>query len=122
MDLNKVSPAPWFYTGMDLLDNNGKEVTDICVVNDEDKWICQMIQKGEGEEDAYFIALARNAFDVMMRRHWTPCVYGSKFGVVADNAPNSLPTRLIHMRWDDPFTALVEADNWYKENMENKAT
>jgi hypothetical protein len=75
------------------------------------------------ENDAAFLSLARNAFDVMMRRHWEPeqmlAEKGQPWGV--DSAERQLPTRLVDMRWPDPFTALVEADKWFREQEANKA-
>jgi len=60
-----------------------------------------------------FIVLARNAFDVMMRRGWSVrkdldgewfCMESSRDGLA--------------IKAKDPFTALVEADRWYKANVE----
>lgn len=69
-----------------------------------------------GLADAEFFALARRAFDVMMRRG---------LGVVrlATGWAAALPTSELYedlrrQRWDCPFTALIEADKWYRENVE----
>lgn len=75
--------------------------------------------------DAEWIALARNAFDVMMRRgwgvdtddsdppRWFPIVdsrQGDAHHVLYGKMPGTeLPD------WPDPFTALVEADEWLKK-------
>ena len=73
------------------------------------------------QEDADFHQLARAAFDVMMRRHWQAELWlaeGEVWGV--DSAVAELPFELFEMRWPDPFTALVEADRWYRENVERR--
>lgn len=71
------------------------------------------------ETDAEFIALARNAFDIMMRHpSWTlrACLDGEyrAYWHIEDDLENRLGCGGY-----DPFTALAEADKWYKENMEN---
>jgi hypothetical protein len=78
------------------------------------------------ETDANQCALARNAFDVMMRRGWEfRTVPGLGFcatsttGHCVDeiwriDGNNPMPKRF----WPDPFTALVEADKWYRHNIE----
>jgi len=55
IDLSKLTPAPW------IADRREIEVPENFHIYDEG---------GHNEEDAAFIALARNAFDVMMRRGW----------------------------------------------------
>ena len=69
------------------------------------------------QDDAEFIALARNAFDVMMRRGWWASFDGGlhpeKWSVHGKGS-GFLRDQKMH---DDPFTALVEADKWYKENI-----
>jgi hypothetical protein len=78
--------------------------------------------------DWQFCCLARQAFDVMMRRRWTsvPMLRGLGehwWGVRLENGADpelkyivESPTRGM---FKDPFTALVEADEWYKANGEN---
>jgi hypothetical protein len=79
--------------------------------------------------DGEFIALARNAFDVMMRRRWyaayedgagDPCFSGwyavEEHGVAIDMSPVK-GTKEYPIK-KDPFTALVEADKWYRGNVE----
>jgi hypothetical protein len=75
--------------------------------------------------DEQLISLARKAFDVMMRRGWSPCL-------AEENGPLdewtlfdsggcpviSCPGFTVPKLWPDPFTALVEADKWFKENVE----
>jgi hypothetical protein len=66
------------------------------------------------EVDAQFIALARNAFAVLMNRGWHPRRFeDGKWGVYGDNLLGVCADLA-----DDPFTALVQADAWYRENVE----
>jgi len=74
-----------------------------------------------------FIALARNAFDVMQRRgwsvklingSWTPCE-STPAEYQFWQKPQFLKSICCDVRgWPDPFTALVEADRWYSEHVE----
>ncbi len=67
--------------------------------------------------------IAQAAFEVMMRRGWSarPCSEGWH---VVDNISNPIQQEHIKpWRFDwfiepDPFTALVEADHWYKTHIE----
>lgn len=73
--------------------------------------------------EAEFIALAGRAFDVMMRRGWGvahfPCKR-NKVGVwMAIECQDGPIIENVSTGWPDPFTALVEADRWYKENVES---
>ena len=72
--------------------------------------------------NAEFIALARNAYDVMMRRGW--CAEPKRDGQWGvrkfnnhfyPNGPQGVVTS-----WPCPFTALVEADKWYAANVEKR--
>jgi hypothetical protein len=109
MDLSKLTPAPWE-----------------CRPENCGGW-CDEADKHENQE---FIALARNAFDVMIRRKdWSPIhnenpEHGGvgwhvahSDSKVADSA-SSLGW-CFPGPWPDPFTALVEADAWYKANVES---
>jgi len=123
MDLNKLTPAPWFWSkcgnwifGPDVNGIVGEHI--LCYNTDDDGL--------HGEQaDKDFIALARNAFDVMMRRGWSPCLAEEdgpldewtlfdSGGLPVISCPGVTVPRI----WPDPFTALVEADEWYKENVE----
>lgn len=84
---------------------------------------CEII---EASNMAAFAALARNALDVMMRRGWG-VVLNPEAGpmqgwlVELPNASYPMGTKmydLVNARWKDPFTALVEADAWYREHVE----
>lgn len=74
-----------------------------------------------GGKDAIEAAvLAHNAFDVMTRRGWHPERW--EHGWVVRLSPTRVHSKnSLGIGFDDPFTALVEADKWYVENTENKA-
>lgn len=76
-----------------------------------------------------FIALARNAFDVMMRRKtWIVRLMPSHadrdswvvlWGLASGPGPfKEYQAWAYERNHDNPFTALVEADKWYRENVE----
>lgn len=105
IDLSKLAPAPWKARDCEVESAPINEKGDVMMIYDEG---------GHNEADAAFIALARNAFDVMMRRGWGVENRGgwyatSKYGDRAVGGTDLYP---------DPFTALVEADAWYKQNVE----
>jgi hypothetical protein len=133
MDLSKISPAPWqadervrcaaVYSG-----------EKVNCFDDLDDVICYK-EFGEPASEARianweFIALARNAFDVMMRRRWFVVPQSWAF----DEGKGAKIVRRWGVRGDgfdldeiprngtfsDPFTALVEADRWYKEYVDSK--
>lgn len=76
-------------------------------------------------DDAEFHVLARQAFDVMMRRGWWACrIAGStpiEWRVSTYSEPSLTPTNSGFRSWcrshafSDPFTALVAADRWLRE-------
>lgn len=70
------------------------------------------------EDDAKFIDLARNAFDVMMRRGWSAQCVDKNFWYVCDDCGDDVVLEESSHHWEDPFTALVEADKWYREHGE----
>ena len=130
MDISKLTPAPWFaYEGTVMTGpleyGFGPTVACCCY---------EHIRHGKEKsgfestdvELAHFIALARNAFDVMMRRGWyvvpqgetEPYLWG-----VRTNSGHDLPLKFLTSEpwtgvFNDPFTALVEANRWYRENVE----
>ncbi len=64
-------------------------------------------------------ALARNALDVMLRRGWYARRDGQGWFVDLWGLEDVLPAKWDHLGIsDDPFTALVKADRWYRENVE----
>ena len=102
LDLSKLTPAPWevAYDG---------HVRD--AFNDA---VAECVKDG----DAEFIALARAAFDVMMRRKWMAMcdveAVGGWWVEGARGKPVAMPRCC-----PDPFTALVEADAWYTQHVES---
>jgi len=89
MDLSKLTVAPW---------ESGTLWMD-----------CNL-----GQEDAEFIVLARAAFEVMMKRGWAPG-RGNNGNWWVENVKGDL---VLDQDYADPFTALVEVDAWYRENVE----
>jgi hypothetical protein len=81
--------------------------------------------------------MAKQAFDVMMRRGWWPIRRHDKadwkafkdresprFDEYEDQEDEEpvVPSDDWSLNWwPDPFTALVEADRWYVANVEDKA-
>lgn len=114
MNLEKLSPAPW---KMDV----GAIQTDPYDTPYDWYFARGPIIKGkiakEGKEaantDAEFIALARNAFEVMMKREWHAEKTNDGWEVIGSGH-----AEIIDSRHPDPFTAIVEADKWYRENVE----
>ena len=117
--LDKLTPAPWV-----LASDSGewwnRLYTARAAPNNE-------IGSLKYRDDLAFVAMARNAFDVMMRRGWWPVTM-----TVPWNPPflwmvtgrERLPWQdddgwlmMPEMKWPDPFTALVEADKWYAANV-----
>ncbi len=126
MNLEKLTPAPWDVTADTssampaVVDAEGKPVA----------WVPL-----EAADLRHFIALARNAFDVMMRRGWWAIEvnvttedelppfskgHGKIWRVSSFCGPLPLKKFTKEQIAPDPFTALVEADRWYKENVEGK--
>jgi hypothetical protein len=102
-----LSPAPWFVnprTGV------------ICHGDPSDDRDNYPIDNPEDDE---FTCLARNAYDVMMRRGW-----GVGFLPASDESPNefivlfhkAMPLEMPPFITDDPFTCLIEADKWATAN------
>ena len=118
MDLSGLNPAPWVVledSCGDLYIQAGKR--NISLLAGE--------MGGPGERLVLeFVALARNAFEVIMRRGWgvLPCRSVTGYWVAKDSegtpfdagCRENCPT----LYWPDPFTALVEADAWYREHVE----
>lgn len=118
IDISKLSPAPWYF-----VTPLGDELeTLVFNDHDEDTPVLSPLVVGSDSCDQNwdFIALARNAFDVMMRRGWVPKRYlGYMWSV--QNGHGDYPPELLGMVdtpepavWLDPFTALASADEWLK--------
>ncbi len=120
LDLTKLTPAPWCVRHGEL------DSSVFC--GSENPLDAKCGFHLPGSTDAAFIALARNAFDVMMRRKFSPEKVGeNEFSVLMDG--ETLGSMWIgftdpytgkRLVWADPFTALVEADEWYRENVEKQ--
>jgi hypothetical protein len=110
IDLSMLTAAPWhadrFYVKREGDDG---EVVASCLNYNTRKY---------NTTDPAFIALARNAFDVMMRRGWGITKFDDGWMAVDDDdmiiEPSTAPS------YADPFTALLEADKWHTENVEKK--
>ncbi len=118
MNLEELTPAPWGVNGTTVYraDYEFPEFVANC-------WPRGGAPVEDGVANAEFIVLARNALDVMMRRGW----YARPHNGDARRweAVNRFFSRGGPMIPDeariavDPFTALVSADRWYRENVEN---
>ena len=131
----ELSPAPWNYENKSrcseqfgyavVRDANGKIVCDtlnsnVAVIQTDHETDGVYYSDAQGRVDLGFVALARNAFDVMMRRGWCAIPWEGGWTVWAkefDNADWREGRVGVQVR-SDPFTALVEADKWYKANVE----
>jgi len=103
----KLTPAPW---------------TEAVIAGPGGGWLAVStnVELDSAVENAKFIALARKAFDVMMRRGWHAYKCGDLWVVVIPN---------VHMidqggglTATDPYSALIAAEEWYCENVEREAT
>ena len=108
IDLEKLTPAPWNVGPYDEEFPDGMQ--------------CVRASDGPvgGHTDLSFTALARNAFDVMMRRGWQPrrSKETGKWFVDLWHHSNVIPPDDGFPAHADPFTALVESDKWYRANKE----
>lgn len=141
MDLSKLTPAPWIateaiewhpkqrgsFTDRGAFIMHGDRVVVEGGLQDEQGGAVGVLK----QVDAEFIALARNAFDVMMRRGWGVVWIGGlvkKWGVDwnLDNVPPRFHDLLRDavvsgsLYADDPITAIIESDRWYAENVDAK--
>lgn len=108
IDLSKLSPAPWTVHKASHEDADPDEAFVLFGggTHDYDR-DSTMIDTNH----ASFIALARNAFDVMMRRGWSvEQWHDGRWSLDHVIRPFCWTDA---MAWPDPFTALVEADKWY---------
>lgn len=118
IDLNKLTPAPWEVSG------SGRSDHAICG-DATDTGNRPLFERWDGKSDdtdAQFCALARNAFDVMMRRGWSAIQQpDDSWGVFLRDCDNGYLIVSSGVRlWSDPFTALIEADKWYRENVKEQ--
>lgn len=72
-------------------------------------------------DDLEFLALARNAFEVMVRRGWAPVkAVGHRWILIEPELSPHIESGRLLTAADDPFTCLIETDRWYHENVEAK--
>lgn len=108
IDLTKLTPAPWKHV-------SGNEASFSAVESGDGMFV---VLWQPNQYDLEFIALARNAFDVMMRRGWGIVLFPSGWTIaIKDVSESFIMNKFRGMRWPDPFTALVEADAWYMKNI-----
>lgn len=88
-----------------------------------DAFTLTWLRSDRGRNDLEFLKLARAAFDVQMRRGWSVdqirpdgpwMVSGPAWA--ADPKDREVIGHVVHK---DPFTALVEADRFYREHVED---
>lgn len=107
-DLSRLTPAPWKVRETDTSWLHGPNGHPLLLAENDDD---------EGRTAITFAALARNAFDVMMQRGWTVLRLGNGQWGVPDIENPQRSTWNVGP-FDDPFTALTEADKWYREHRE----
>jgi hypothetical protein len=131
IDLSKLSPAPWSINARKEIDCKNLPGIDSPTGSVCDFGNSEMYYPTEGncpgEADFEFMVLARNAFDVMTRRSWyvIPAIEGGWSicaTTVFDNPYEHDGSGDCGPKYDDPFTALVEADKWYRKNVESEST
>jgi hypothetical protein len=119
IDLTNLTPAPWFNLSFGTKGDFGLFYGDPKDASE----IFDLIESNK-PGDMEFIALARNAFDIMLRRGWhAQKTEEGTLWVVLQSQPSYFPLELFqdwtdHAYHSDPFTALVEADRWYREHVE----
>jgi hypothetical protein len=113
IDFSRLTPAPWCADDGSRWGEGPHEVTG------EWKDGGRMVASGiSNSDDAEFIALARNAFEVMTRRKWTPIFSTSGWYVLnADfELAMDLPEDDHRIFFGDAFTAVVESERWLIEH------
>lgn len=127
MDPTNLAPAPWkAVRKTDTLHLDGDAEIGFAELLGPRGGSYRGVRFEFTNDEAEFVTLARNAFDVMLRRGWTARRLSTGSWIVQDS--NNQPLQEPHRRPDltdwfeaaDPFTALVEADKWYRENVEGK--
>ena len=105
MDLSKLTPAPWF---MEL------EQTKIILSSASVQRIAWVFDENHTE----FMALARNAFEIMMRRGWHAKQESDGLWRAWSQHEREKPVLICILSKPDPFTAIVEAESWHVTNGE----
>lgn len=112
IDLSKLTPMPWLPKSSHDI-KAGPEDYDATIAK---FWSSPFsLTPDVAQENRNFTLLARNAFDVMMRRGWTvmPC-YINRPGTFWKVRMLERDHEIEQKEFPDPFTALVEADLWFK--------
>lgn len=122
MDPTNLPPAPWTCATQDY--GCGWVVHALVAGGGQVVFSCSEKSYGAKFPDVdclRFIALARAALDVMLRREWA-VRRASDGWMVVDAKGHWLchPRRGSWFVAADPFTALVDADRWMKENVEKE--
>ncbi len=129
IDLTRLTPAPWLHF---------PERRTIASPHHGYLASCESLPGNINRDNtnAAFITLARNAFDVRLRRWWYSRFrkadwYGPAAFYVYDQEGYEVRRKQsgtaqladpTYFYSDDPDTCLVEADAWYRENVEKGAT
>lgn len=115
MDLSKLSPAPWDNQGGDI----GTDKTIPPPKGFENNPACGAVLFSRDfatDDDCEFIALARNAFAVMMSRGWVSHRGFDGGWRVVNDAGNIVQTGDEPAFFSNPFEALVVADEWMRSH------
>jgi hypothetical protein len=139
IDLTKLISAPWFVNYSEETDDYGNGPAGLAIGPHEEDFadtfmFSQNFSAAEGTpeelETAFeFVVLARDAFDVMLRRGWH-CgkhrwdrqwtVYAGDEKVVRTGMYCKTSEEYCRpFLGDDPFSPLIEADKWHRENAES---
>ena len=142
IDLSKLTPAPLTARskGQVTLHPSGQTITVPAHVvrldkDDQGRNRTTMVADfHQSQADAEFHVIARNAFDIMMRRGWHASSEIKNDGTVQwwvcgldcghggydsmDYHDGEFEKYLTNTRWPDPFTAIVSAEAWYVANAE----
>ncbi len=116
IDLNKLSPTPWLAECGELFRPDSEPYLSLLPHNSPHGHVYDAERR---ETDLAFVALARAAFEVMMRRSWGVEPDDEDGWVVCINDPTD-PRSYWRRTGPDPFTALVDADAWYRQHVENQ--
>jgi hypothetical protein len=126
VDASKLSPAPWEANPSSWAHGKGWVIGGKTKFG-HDSIEVRMLGAGVSEANAEFIALARNAFDVMLRRKWG-IGKGSEgwfvSGILGEAHLSSAHADFVEKFLFDhqnPFEMLIEADAWYRANCEKEA-
>lgn len=117
LDVSKLTPAPWHAEGGEVFRRD-----PFLYLLPHDSPHGYAYDRDRREADLAFIALARNAADVMVRRGWGVTSTPNGWAVTLEGAYCG-SQGLYNAGWqgwaDDPFTVLVTADEWYRVNVKD---